>query len=67
MHGHGLQSCLQMSFLRMRETTPVSVADITATVEEVAGKVSSVFKIHMSAACTERRLTAACGQGCNHL
>jgi hypothetical protein len=30
---------VQMSFLRMRDTTPVSVADITATVEEVAGKV----------------------------
>ena len=33
---------VQMSFLRMRDTTPVSVADITATVEEVAGKVTSL-------------------------
>lgn len=30
-----------MSFLRMRETSPVSVADITASVEDVAGKVST--------------------------
>jgi hypothetical protein len=34
---------VQMSFLRMRETTPVSVADITATVEEVAGKVNPLY------------------------
>lgn len=33
----------EMSFLRMRETSPVSVADITASVEDVAGKGQVLF------------------------